>query len=197
MTTKDILSYVVPLMVPIVTAAVGGVGLAVKDHKRRRSVDQLHRERLETARMEVEFLSGWLQMRQQLAPSPVAAARVQDWLEKCYTAAEATPQEEARPITVKRLLLLRHLMSPAARFARVLYWIALFAVNLYGVMGGADVITGAQGPDALTLGDTVTLVLVFGAIAVICRAWCVSAEKRWHHARENPPATPESSGRTT
>lgn len=147
----DSLVLFAPFFVPVVSGLVGGVSLLIRDRREARSADHHYRRQLEKAQLEVQFITGWIQAREQAGsegpdpapdPDPVPAALAQDpdptsdpgrWLDDCYASvrrarAEMGTRHRRGPVSLRRLLLLGELSGPA-KGMRVVYWISLALFN--------------------------------------------------------------------
>ncbi|MGW0310240.1 hypothetical protein [Streptomyces flavidovirens] len=197
---------VVPLAIPIITAIVGGFSLMLKDYRKARNAEHRSKERLESAKLEVEFIRQWLQAKQLLGSLEDAGQAAQEWLDNCYKSveghelreAEVTRRPEVKMATLRRLLLIGALRSPMARFLRVLYWIFLLLFNLFITYALIEVFAGVKDAEYGVL----AAFLFFGGPAFLFAVMSRGAENSYNSkvsAEESPlrwptPDSPGSSG---
>ncbi|MEV0186628.1 hypothetical protein AB0I54_46720 [Streptomyces sp. NPDC050625] len=121
------------LTVPIVTAAVGVAGLTIQDRRKRKDLTHRHREQVEKAQLEVQFVTNWIQARKLLEPATGVSPEVEGWLDRCYQSAQeassVAPPQPSTPV-LRRLLVLRPLAGLGAKTVRVAYWAAFIFLNL-------------------------------------------------------------------
>ncbi|WP_405982824.1 hypothetical protein [Streptomyces sp. NBC_00158] len=143
MAFMDSLVLFAPFFVPVVSGLVGGVSLLVRDRREARSADHHYRRQLEKAQLEIQFITGWIQAREQAGSSGPDAAPDQDrdpdsdpgrWLDDCYASvrrakSDTGTRHRTGPVTLRRLLLLGELSGPA-KGMRVVYWISLALFNV-------------------------------------------------------------------
>jgi hypothetical protein len=179
MTSSELISLAPTILVPIVTAVVGGVGLQLQDWQRRRSRAVRRRAAIEDAGKQVTFVAQWWDATAAVVASPEDLAelrgRARRWLEEAARLAlesESARVDEPRGGTARRLLLLVPLSQTAARRLRVVYFIFL---------GAWVIVLGAATRDTLTLdrdyitGDLVAAIIL-GAVSMLLRFWTVSIE---------------------
>jgi hypothetical protein len=171
------------VLVPIVTAILGALGIAFQDWRQRRSQVGRRRLALEDASRQVSFAAEWLNTRKLLADSPEAlqeaTARAGAWLEEASARVQAAtppPIGERPPVTLRRLLLFYPLQGRAAKIIRGAF---------YGCVGlviatTGNAITTAFDPQIRSeylLGNS-TFAIATAAVALGLRFWAVAAEAR-------------------
>lgn len=176
MSTAEVLSIAVAVLIPVVTAVLGALGLAFQDWRQRRSLAGRRKFALEDAGRQVSFAVAWWNARKQLADSPEAMQeatnRAVAWLEEASALvanSQPLPSEERRPAMLRRLLLLYELHGRAARFIRGVFYVCLAAL----VWGLGTTISEAL-TRSRTLGEGVGF-LIFTAILSLSFRFLVAA----------------------
>jgi hypothetical protein len=125
MNSTEIVTIASALLAPVVAAILGFVGIAFQDWRQRRSQAGRRKLALEDAGRQVSFAVEWWSARKLLADSPEvmqeATIRAANWLEEAAARVaehNATPIEENRPITLRRLLVFYPLQGRAAILLR-------------------------------------------------------------------------------
>ncbi|MGW0770739.1 hypothetical protein [Streptomyces sp. NPDC002676] len=168
--------------VPVGTAMVGGISLMIKDSWKAKSADQ----QLQYAAAQVQFINNWVQTR-RLSEQVTDAPTPLDWLDTCLRTTErqmVAAHRKEKNVNLCRLLMLDPLKSRVAQFARVLFWLSIAFFNLAGIRGIADIVSGAKGPEALTVSEMVSNVVTFGTLAIAFREWSKHAEKKFSKRSE-------------
>jgi hypothetical protein len=131
-TREQVVNLVVALLVPVVTAVLGVLGVVFGDWRLRRTQAGRRKLALEDASRQVSFAAEWWNARKLLADSPEAeqeaTTRAVAWLEEASAlVAETKPLSiaEAPPITLRRLLLLYPLQSRTANVMRGAFYVCL------------------------------------------------------------------------
>ena len=113
--SEVVINIAVALLVPIVTAVLGVLGVVFGDWRQRRTQAGRRKLALEDASRQVSFTAEWWNARKLLADSPQAeqeaTTRAVAWLEEAsaLVAESKLPSVEERPpITLRRLLLSIH-----------------------------------------------------------------------------------------
>jgi hypothetical protein len=146
MMSGELVTIVSALLVPVVAAILGFVGIAFQDWRQRRSQAGRRKLALEDADRQVSFAVEWWNARKLLADSPEvmqeATIRAAGWLEEAAARVveyDATPIEEKRPITLRRLLVFYPLQGRAAIVIRGVFHFSL----AFLVFGLGNTITDA------------------------------------------------------
>ncbi|MET9840393.1 hypothetical protein ABZZ01_21775 [Streptomyces virginiae] len=184
------------LAAPIVTAAIGAAALTIKDHQKSRDLTHRHREQVEKAQLEVQFVTSWIQARKLLEPAADVSPEVAAWLDRCYQSAEkvssVAPLPQPSAPGLRRLLLLRPLVGPGAKTARVAYWASLILLNLV-VISIISAFFAWLSPGGVDEGYGVLGFLFFLAISAIIsvslRELCVALDSRYR-SRSKQGETP-------
>ncbi|MBP1819314.1 hypothetical protein J3E61_002877 [Mycobacterium sp. OAE908] len=197
-----------PLLVPVVGAAVGAIGIVTRDLYDRRSEIGRQKYAMDIATRQVNFAAEWWKAKQALGCSPDdqdARATAEAWLQQATSLiAPATPVPDV-PDTyasvTRRLLLAYPLRRRTAKALRVLYY-ALLVFMVLVVLGS---LFEASLPDfgvaeALALG--VNSIIIYGLAALGVRALAASVENRDARGgliapqrlspRTGTPATPQA-----
>ena len=123
--TAQVVTIVIAVLVPIVTAIAGILGVMLQDWRVRRSQAGRRRLALEDARQQVTFAAEWWNAQTLVADSPAAVkeatSRTATWLEQASaqgSGSEIPAAEEKRRITFRRLLLFYPLQGITANIIR-------------------------------------------------------------------------------
>ncbi|GIG60029.1 hypothetical protein Lfu02_44010 [Longispora fulva] len=127
----------VAVLVPIVTAAVGGAGIVFQDWWNQRSRAGRRSAAFTDAARQVEFAVAWWKARELLGPVPDGDAEARErTLSRLRAAAELVDRTEhpvagsRGPGTIRRLLLLYGFTRWSARLLRLAYYAALVLLFL-------------------------------------------------------------------
>jgi hypothetical protein len=196
-----------PLLVPVVGAAAGAIGIVTRDLYDRRSEIGRQKYAMDIATRQVNFAAEWWKAKQALgctSDDQGARAIAESWLERATSlvseARRAPDRREPEPSVTRRLLLTYPLRRRPAQVLRVLYYVLLVCM-FFGVL---VFFIGASLPD-FTVGEAVALgannVIFYGLAALGVRALAVSIENRAakggvtaakrHSPPMNTPITPQ------
>lgn len=135
MTGIQIQQIVIAIVAPIITAAVGVLGLVIGDWRQRRTEAGRRKLAFEDASRQVSFAAEWVKATKLIAASPEAeeegTARAAAWLDEAsrLVAASKPPPSDGRPgISIQRLLLADPLRNRAARRLRTAFYLTLCLV---------------------------------------------------------------------
>jgi hypothetical protein len=175
----QIVSLVVTVLVPVVTAMAGVAGVRFQDWLARRSQAGRRQQTLEDARRQVTFAIDWWNAKKLISDSPEAvqeaAAVIAAWLDVAYaqfSGSEIAVGEERRRITFRRLLLLYPLKGVTANLIRGIFYVLLgLMITLFG--NAISYIFVHQGNFAVS--DFIALVAV-ALVALGLRFWAVSVQ---------------------
>jgi hypothetical protein len=174
---------VIAVLVPVVTAILGALGIAFQDWRQRRSQVGRRRLALEDAGRQVSFAAEWLNTRKLLADSPEALQEATDraaaWLEEASARVQAAtppPVGGRPPVTLRRLLLFYPLQGRAANLIRGAFYVCVGLV----IAATGNAITTAFDPQIRSeyLFGNSTFAIVTAAVALGLRFWAVAAEAR-------------------
>ncbi|AGB21294.1 Protein of unknown function (DUF2510) [Mycobacterium sp. JS623] len=172
------------LLVPVVGAAAGAVGIVTRDLYDRRSEIGRQKYAMEIATRQVNFAADWWKAKQALGCTPDdqdARATAESWLEQATSLMSETGRapegRKTEPSVARRLLLAYPLRRRTAKVLRALYY-ALLVFMLSGVLVSFFEVSL---PD-FTFGEAVALgannVIIYGLAALGVRALAVSVENR-------------------
>jgi hypothetical protein len=178
-TNEQIVTVVLTLLVPVVTAAAGILAVMFQDWRVQRSQAERRRLALEDARRQVMFATEWWNAKKLLAESPEAAreatAYAAAWLERAsagVSKSEMPAVEEKRRITLRRLLLFYPLQGVSANIIRGIFYI-LLATLILGV--GATISDVLESP-TLAVKDDLANWAILASVALVLRFWAVYAQ---------------------
>ncbi|MFE1882822.1 hypothetical protein [Streptomyces diastatochromogenes] len=189
MVNYEFLQIAAPLAIPVITGVVGGIGLIFKDYRHSKSAERKASQQLRHATAQLQFISDWVQTRQLLGSASDAHGALELMERSLVSVAQQgiAVREKRQPVSLRRILLLVPLKSFTAQFARLLFWLSLFIVPLFGVTGALDVITGATDESAFTVSDTAFTTLFFGGLGLAFRVWARAADSRFRRKHAVAP----------
>jgi Protein of unknown function (DUF2510) len=179
----EFLTAMVALMVPVVTAVVGAIGILARDLYSQRSEVGRRKYALDDATRRVAFTAEWWKAKQALgsaADDQGARAIAQSWLEETTSLVSEALHPRRRPGTdrsvTRRILLAYPFQRWTARLLRVIYY--LFLALWVSVV----LVTPMENIEGIKVGDKVILVVfgivVYGLPTFAIRAWAISIENR-------------------
>lgn len=146
MTSTEVVTIATAVLVPVVTAVLGALGIAFQDWRHRKSEVGRRKLAFEDAGRQVSFATEWWNAKKLLVDSPEAineaTARAVGWLEEAsalVVKSNKVPIEEKPPITIRRLLLFYPLKGRAANVLRGVFYVCL----AFMVFGLGNTITDA------------------------------------------------------
>jgi hypothetical protein len=186
MTSQDAIA----LLVPIVTAAIGSLGILLQDRRLRRSATEQHRVAFEDAIRRVTFAAQWVQAKQTLGGGsaglqPDDEQLAQAWVNQAAAIAQSTGPtivaHDPRSMT-RRLFLLYELKGWAANAVRVAFYLPVAYLGWIALIALGEVLSKTTYPDQLSW--EVTGSVLGGVAALVLRGWAVAldARKRAHLA---------------
>jgi hypothetical protein len=130
MSRQDVVNIVLAVLVPVVTAVVGAIGVAFQDWRVRRSTAGRRKLAVDDARAQVNFVADWWNAKKSLGQSPEAlqeaASRATALLEDAsavVSAVRLTSPVPERPVTFRRLALLYPFRTREGRAARAAFFV--------------------------------------------------------------------------
>ena len=194
MNPQDVANIVIALLVPVVTAVVGAIGVAFQDWRARRSTTGRRKLAVDDARAQVNFVADWWNAKKSLGQSPdalqEAARRATALLEDASAVVSAmrltSPVPEPPPVTFRRLALLYHFRTREGKAARA----AFFLCSAATVMAlGASI--SEQLYDEVNKNTYLNGFLIVGglsaALTLILRFLAVAIEKNATTAAQGGP----------
>jgi hypothetical protein len=131
-TAGQIVPIVITVLVPIVTAMAGILGVMLQDWRVRKSQAGRRKLALEDASSQVSFAADWWNAKKLIADSPEVVQEaqkcVQDWLEEASArviGSELPTARQRSPITLRRLLLFYPLQGRIANLIRGCFYVSL------------------------------------------------------------------------
>ena len=177
MSTQDVVTVAVAVLVPVVTAAAGVVSLLVQDRRLRRSRDGRRRLVFEDATRQVAFAAEWWRAKQLTAATPEAlqepTAVANGWLDEAsarVAAAEQPDLGEDPHVSVSRLLLLYRFRRRSAKAIRIGFYAVL------GLMGFTVLSIVFDKATRENTASWVAILVLSGLVALLLRFWAVSAD---------------------
>ena len=129
MGTQDVVNIVLAVLVPVVTAVVGAIGVAFQDWRARRGATGRRKLAVDDARAQVNFVADWWNAKKSLGQSPEAlqeaASRATALLEDAsavVSAVRLTSPVPEPPVTFRRLALLYQFRTREGRAARAAFF---------------------------------------------------------------------------
>jgi hypothetical protein len=188
----QIVTVAITLLVPVVAAMAGILGVMFQDWQVQRSRAGRRRLALEDAHRQVTFAADWWNASKRLADSPEAVqeatACAAAWLERAsagVSGLEMPVVDEKRRITFRRLLLFYPLQGMSANIIRGIFYLFLATLTL-GV--GATITDALKSPN-LVPGEDFAPLTYSALAALIFRFWAVSAQNRRSGKRERQPGS--------
>jgi hypothetical protein len=129
MDSKDIVGIILAVLVPVVTATLGAIGVALQDWRASRSRLGRRKTALEDARAQVGFVAEWWTVQQSLNRLPEALESATSQAKAMLDRASATvtasqlPRPQS-PLTSRRLFLLYPFGSWVGRLVRASFYVA-------------------------------------------------------------------------
>jgi hypothetical protein len=191
-TTAQLVTVVITLLVPIITAVAGILGVMFQDWRVQRSQAGRRRLALEDAHRQVMFATEWWNAKKLLAESPEAVREATTcavaWLERASAGVPGPEMPvviEKRRITLRRLLLFYPLQGISANIIRGMFY-SLVAILILGV--GATITDVLESPNYIVRDDLIYLTGL-AAVALVLRFWAVSAQSPRGKTRKLLPRT--------
>jgi hypothetical protein len=137
------------VMVPIMTALIGVLGVLTRDWRDRRSSAGRRRLAFDDATRQVSFAEQWWKASQAMNPAPelinTARATALSWLDEAHTlvASMAPPAAatDSRGL-IRRLLLLYPFQRWTAQVLRVIFYVLLAFMTLTALIALGNVLSG-------------------------------------------------------
>ncbi|MFE1559989.1 hypothetical protein ACFW6V_33980 [Streptomyces sp. NPDC058734] len=187
MAVMDSLVLFAPFFVPVISGLVGGASLLIRDRREARSADHHYRRQLEKAQLEIQFITGWMQARDQAGttvPNPDPDPDPVTWLDDCYASVhraktDTGARHRTGPVSLRRLLLLGKLSGPA-KTMRVVYWISLALFNAALAWWVNALVSGVPGfmhdegvDESEEIGSYLAVACFFFVLSAVMWVWTV------------------------
>jgi hypothetical protein len=180
-TQEQVVNLAVALLVPIVTAVLGVLGVVVGDWRQRRTQAGRRKLALEDAGRQVSFAAEWWNARKLVADSPEAmreaTTRAAAWLEEASALVAGStppPVDEKPPVTLRRLLLFYPLHGRTANILRGIFY-GCVGFLLAAAGNAIDVALDPQARSQYLWGNSL-LVVATAIVALGLRFWVGVAE---------------------
>jgi hypothetical protein len=175
----QVVTIVITLLVPVVTAVAGVLGVVFQDWRVRRSRVGQRKLALEDASRQVSFATNWWNARKLLADSPgevkEATTRAMSWLEEAsvrVVGAEVQPAEQRRPVTLRRLLLFYPIYGRTANIIRGIFY-AFLGLLIWNV---GSAISDALGSQRSNYAADLVGLIVIAPVTLGLRFWAAYAQ---------------------
>jgi hypothetical protein len=179
MTTGQIVSIVITILVPIVAVVAGILGVTFQDWRVRRSQVGRRRLALEDARRQVTFAAEWWDAKKLLSDSTEAVQEATSsaaaWLDMAsaqVSGSEIPATQEKRRITFRRLLLFYPIQGIAANIIRAIFYIVL---GVLVVLIGNTITYAFDNTNSYAIEDLIDSI-VLALVALGLRFWAVYAQ---------------------
>ncbi|MGE7386227.1 hypothetical protein ACQKM2_12210 [Streptomyces sp. NPDC004126] len=199
MAVMDSLVLFAPFFVPVISGLVGGASLLIRDRREARSADHHYRRQLEKAQLEIQFITGWIQAREQAGPTaphpdpkpnphPDPDPDPVSWLDDCYASVHRAKRDTGSrhrtgPVSLRRLLLLGELSGPA-KSMRIVYWISLALFNVALAWWVNALVSGVPGfmheegvDESEEIGSYLLAACFFFVVSAVMWVWTVHLGK--------------------
>jgi hypothetical protein len=180
MTSQD----AVALLVPVITAVIGTLGISLQDRQLRRSATEQHKAAFEDAIRRVSFATQWLQAKQSLGGGSAQLDRDDEqvaraWINQASAIAQSTgvavAADDTRSLT-RRLFLLYEMKGWAAKVVRVVFYLPVGFVGWIALIALGEVLSNTTYEDQLSW--EVTGSVMGGLAALVLRVWAVGLDTR-------------------
>ena len=189
MTTAQIVPIVITVLIPIVTAMAGILGVMLQDWRVRKSQAGRRKLALEDASSQVSFAVDWWNAKKLIAESSEVVQEAtkcgEDWLEEASArviASELPTARQRSPITLRRLLLFYPLQGRAANIIRGCFYVSLGFLILFVGFTVSDVLESHE-----YLTEDFIGLIVSAVLTLAFRFWAVSAQKPESGTRKTRP----------
>jgi hypothetical protein len=189
------------MLVPVVTAVIGAIGILVRDRYERHSEAGRRKSAMEDATRQVTFATEWWKAKQAFgcsANDQAALATAESWLAEASTLVAESRRPPSKPkaehSVIRRVLLAYRLRRGPAKVLRLAYYAYLACTAMTSFIFTRMAIAGVD-IRQFELLPVATFVL-YGLPAFAFRAWAVAVETR--AAKQPAPVpTPEPVTRPT
>lgn len=176
---------VATVLVPVITAIIGALGVLWQDWRQRRSLAARRKLAFEDAIRQVSFAEQWWRAKQSIAPSSGDAgqdttADPLSFLDNALRLVKSVEQprfdQDARPL-LRRLLLLYGFQRRAARILRVVFYLLLAFISVIALVGLGNLLAGdTSSTTRENLAWELIFAIVFAVVTLVIRFSAVSIE---------------------
>ncbi len=174
----------VALLVPVVTAIVGAVGILTRDLYDKRSEMGRRKYAVDDATRQVTFAAEWWKAKQALGSTPddeAARAVAESWLEQANSLVSKASQPPRKPEPDRSVMRRILLAYPFQRWTAKLLRVAYYLILAFMASSAFDVLAMTGSPDIKfgeAVSTTIGILIIYVSLALGIRAWAVSIEKR-------------------
>ncbi|MGW5076904.1 hypothetical protein [Rhodococcus sp. NPDC004095] len=178
--------YVAVLLVPVVTAILGALGIVLRDVYERRSDRGRRKYAIDDATHRISFITDWWNAKQTVGVGSdelqSAQETVQRWLKEAISQVSESMRPTTRPegqySVMRRVLLAYPFKRVSAQLLRVLYCIVLYLFLPFWVVVYAFDIPNFDDYTSEEWGGVAVMFAFLMVLALGLRAWAVSIEGR-------------------
>jgi hypothetical protein len=185
------LQVMVPLVVPVITALVGALGLVIKDRRLARDRRTVRASALAEATAEVAFAREWWTAHQAFGTgasrdSTHRALELLASAEAKVASVQTMPSEDHDAQIFDRLFLFRRLEGRQAKVLKVLFWVTIAFVAGAAISLSSD---AAAGGDHASVGSDAVFGLVLLLLVPVFHEAAEAADRRARRDHAAGPAT--------
>jgi len=175
---------VATVLVPVITAIIGALGVLWQDWRQRRSLAARRKLAFEDAIRQVSFAEQWWRAKQSIAPSSSdsgqdTTADPLSFLDNALRLVKSVEQprfdQDARPL-LRRLLLLYGFQRRAAKMLRVAFYLLLMVITVTALVALGNVLAGDADTTRESLAWQLIFAIVFAVVTLVIRFSAVSIE---------------------
>ncbi len=180
------LSTLVPLLVPVVTALIGAIGLMLKDRRLAHDLRAMRGRALSEATAQIAFATDWWKAQQLLGADEASDANqtLRAWLVKAETTAAVAQETQVHhnSVTFRRLFLLEPMHRTSSRVLRFLFWISALWLVVTAAVTASDIGSHHRG-----ISDDIGGLVFIAVMTIVLHMW---AEASDHHKAGPGPNRP-------
>ena len=177
-------SVVVPLLVPVVTAVIGAIGLMLKDRRLAHDSRAIREKALAEASAQIGFATDWWKAQQLLGADHASDAnqKLRAWLLEAETTVTAARQIQVdrNPVTVRKLFLFEPMHRTSSKLLRILFWISA----LWLVLGAA--VTAGDAHPGGGFGGDIAFLSFCAVITIVLHEWAEANERKARPGPDRP-----------
>lgn len=190
------------IVVPVVTAMLGALGIVLRDVYEHRSERGRQRYAIDDATQRVSFITDWWNAKQAIGVGSdelqSAQETVQAWLKEAISQVSESMHPTTRPegqySVMRRVLLAYPFKRVSAQFLRVFYYVVVYLVVPFWMLGFLGDIPNFDDYTADVWAGIIFMFVFLAVLALGLRAWAVSIEERAARrptsASARPPEAP-------
>ena len=175
---------VATVLVPVITAIIGALGVLWQDWRQRRSLAARRKLAFEDAIRQVSFAELWWRAKQSIAPSSGDAgqdttADPLSFLDNALRLVKSVEpprfDQDARSL-LRRLLLLYGFQRRAAKMLRVVFYLLLTVITVTALVALGNVLAGDASTTRESLAWQLIFAIVLAVVTLVIRFSAVSIE---------------------